>query len=62
MSLNDAHKEENEKEVRHKYILKYKLKHDDAVKYSIGDLVRIYKYKDIYTKKFGIRFTEEVLK
>ena len=62
MSPNDAHKEENEKEVRHTYIVKYKLKHDDTVKYSIGDLVRIYKYKDIFTKKSGIRFTEEVVK
>ena len=62
MSFNDAHKEENEKEVRHTYIVKYKLKHDDTVKYSVGDLVRIYKYKDIFTKKSGIRFTEEVFK
>ena len=30
MSPNDAHKEENEKEVRHKYIVKYKLKHDNT--------------------------------
>ena len=29
MSPNDAHKEENEKEVRHTYIVKYQLKHDD---------------------------------
>ena len=41
MSPNDAHKEENKKEVRCAYIVKYKLKHDDTVKYSIGDLVRI---------------------
>ena len=32
MSPNDAHKDENENEVRHKYIVKYKLKHDDTVK------------------------------
>ena len=38
------------------------MKHDDKVKYSIGDLVRIYKYKDIYTKKSGITFTEKVFK
>ena len=62
MSPNDAHKEENEKEVRHTYIVKYNLKHDDTVKYVIGDLVRIYKYKDTFTKKSGIRFTEEVFK
>ena len=62
MSPNDAHKDENEKEVRHTYIVKYKLKPDDTVKYSISDLVRIYKYKDIYTKKSGMRFTEEVFK
>ena len=62
MSPNDAHKEENENEVRHTYIVKYKLKHDDTVKYAFGDLVRIYKYKDIFTKKSGIRFTEEVFK
>ena len=43
MSPNDAHKEENEKEIRHKYIVKYKLKHDDTVKYFVGDLVLIYK-------------------
>ena len=43
MSINDAHKDENDKEVRHQYIVKYKLKHDDKVKYSVGDLVRIYK-------------------
>ena len=43
MSPNDAHIEENEKEVRYKYMVKYKLKHDDTVKYSVGELVRIYK-------------------
>ena len=53
ISSNDAHKEENEKDVRHTYIVKYKLKHDDIVKYAIGDLVRIYKYKDTFTKKSG---------
>ena len=62
MSSNDAHKEENGKEVRHKYIVKYKFKHDDTVKYSVGDLVRIYKWKDTFTKKLGSRFTEEVFK
>ena len=62
MSPNDAHKDENEMEVRHQYIVKYKLKHDDTVKYAIGDLVRIYKYKDTFTKKSGNRFTEEVFK
>ena len=62
MSPNDAHKEENEKKVRHTYIVKYKLKHDDTVKYAIGDLVRIYKYKDTFTKKSGRRFTKEVFK
>ena len=62
MSPNDAHKDENEKEVRHQYIVKYKLKHDDTVKYAIGDLVRNYKYKDTFTKKSGSRFTEEVFK
>ena len=51
MSPNNAHKEENNKEVRHTYIVKYKLKHDDTVKYAVGDLVIIYKYKDIITKK-----------
>ena len=60
ISPNDAHKEENEKEVRHRYIVKYKLKHDDTVKYNVGDLIRIYKYKDIFTKKSYIRFTVEV--
>ena len=39
MSPNDAYKEKNEKQVTHKYIVKYKLKHDDKVKYSVGDLV-----------------------
>ena len=62
MSPNDDNKEENEKEVRHTYIVKYNIKHDDTVKYAVGDLVRIYKYKDIFTKKSGIRFTEEVFK
>ena len=62
MSPNDAHKEENEKEVKHAYIVKYKLKHDDTVKYSVGNLVRIYKWKDTFTKKIGSRFTEEVFK
>ena len=62
MSPNDSHKEENEKDVRHKYIVKYKLKHDYTVKYSVGDLVRIYKRKDTFTKKSGSRFTEEVFK
>ena len=62
MSPNDAHKEENEKEVRHKYIVIYKLKHDDTVKYSVNDLVRIYKWKDTFTKKSGSSFTEEVIK
>ena len=38
--------------------MKYKLKHDDTVKYSVGDLVRIYKWKDTFTKKSGSRFTE----
>ena len=42
--------------------MKYNLKHDDTVKYSVSTLVRIYKYKDIFTKKSGIRFTEEVFK
>ena len=63
MSPNDAHKEENEKEVRHKYIVKNKLKHDDTVKYSVGDSVKIYKWKDTFTKNnSGRRFTEEVFK
>ena len=62
MSPNDAHKEENEKEVRLQYIIKYKLKHDDTVKYAIYNLVRIYKCKDTFTKKSGSRFTEEVFK
>ena len=38
------------------------MKHNDTVKYAIGDLVRIYKYKDTFTKKSGSRFTEEVFK
>ena len=62
MSPNDAHKEQNEKEVRHTYSVKYKLKHDDTVKYAVGELVRIYKWKDTFTKKSGSRFTEEVFK
>ena len=62
MSPNDAHKDENEKEVKHKFIVKYKLKHDDTVKYFVGDLVWIYKWKDTCTKKSGSRFTDEVLK
>ena len=62
MSPIDAHKEENEKEVRHQYIVNYKLKHDDTVKYAVVDLVRIYKYKNTLTKKSGSRFTEEVFK
>ena len=62
MSSNDAHRVENEKEVIHTYIVKYILKHDDIVKYAVGDLVRIYKYKDIFTKKSGTRFTEVVFK
>ena len=32
----------NEIEVWHKYIVKYKLKHDDTVKYFVSDLVIIY--------------------
>ena len=62
MSPIYAHKEEKEKEVRHQYIIKYKLKHDDTVKYTIGDLVRMYKYKDTFTKKSGGRFTVKVCK
>ena len=31
MSPNDAHKEMNVKEVRHQYIIKNKLKHDETV-------------------------------
>ena len=62
MSPNNAHKEENNKEVKHKYIMKYKLKQYDIVKYSIGDLVRIYKWKDTFTIKSGSRFTEDVFK
>ena len=42
--------------------MKYKLKHNYTVKYSVGDLVRIYKWKDTFTKKSGNRFTEEVFK
>ena len=62
MFPNDAHKEENETRIRHEYIIKYKLKHDDKKKYSVGDLVRIYKWKDTFTKKSGARFTDEVFK
>ena len=51
MSSNYAHKEENEKQVRHKYIVNYKWKHDDTVKYAVGDVVRIYKYKNTVKKK-----------
>ena len=47
---------------KHKYIVKYKLKHDYTIKYSVGDLVWIYKWKDTFTKKSGSRFTEEVVK
>ena len=61
MSPNVADRKENEKEVSHKYIVKYKLKHD-TVKYSVCDLVRIYKWKDTFTKKSGSRFTAEVFK
>ena len=60
MSPNDAHKEENE--VKHKYIVKYILKYDDTVKYSVDDLVRFYKRKDTFTTMSGSRFTEEVFK
>ena len=42
MNPNDVHKKEYEKEVRHKYILKYKLKHDNTVKYDVDDLVKIF--------------------
>ena len=38
------------------------MKHDDRVKYSIGDVVRIYQWKDTFTKSSGSRFTEEVFK
>ena len=62
MNPIDAHTKENDKEVGHTYIVKYKLKHNDTVKYDVGDLVRIYKYKDIFTKKCCIIFTEEVFK
>ena len=62
MSPNDAHKEENKQKVRHKYIVKYKLKHNDTVKYSVGYLVRIYKWKNTFTKKSGNRFTEKCSK
>ena len=37
MISNDAHKEENKKEIKHKHIVKYKLKHDDTVKYFVGN-------------------------
>ena len=43
MSPTNAHKKENENEVRHKFIVKYQLKHADTVKYFVGDLIRIYK-------------------
>ena len=38
------------------------MKHDDTVKYSIDDLVRIYKWKDTFTKKSGSKYTKEVFK
>ena len=38
------------------------MKHDDTVKYSVADLVRIYKWKDTFTKKSISRFTKEVFK
>ena len=38
------------KKVRHWYIVKYKLKHDDTIQYSINDLVRMYKWKDTFKK------------
>ena len=62
MSPNDAHKTENEKEVRHKYIVKYKLKHDDKVKYSVGDFVRIYKWKDTSIKKVVLDLQKKCFK
>ena len=40
--------------------MKYKLKHDDKVKYSVCDLVRIFKWKDTFTKKSNSGFTEIV--
>ena len=42
------------------YIVKYKLKQDDKVKFNVGDLVRIYKYKNTFDKKSGKRFTDSV--
>ena len=50
------------KKVKYKYIVKYKLNHNDTVKYSVCDLVRIYKWKDIFTKISESRFTEKVFK
>ena len=62
MSPNDDHKDENENKVRHKYIVKYKLKHDDTDKYFVGYLVRIYKWKDTFTKKSNSRLKKQVFK
>ena len=50
------------KKVRHKYIVKYNSKHDYKVKYSIGDVVRIYQCKTTFTKQFCTRFTDKVFK
>ena len=38
------------------------MKHDGTVNYFVGDLVRIYKYKNTYTKNSGSRFREEMFK
>ena len=34
--------------------------HDDKVKYTFGDLVRMYKWKNSFSKMSGSRFTEKV--
>ena len=60
LSPIDAHKKENESKVQEEYNKRF-IPQGEA-KFKEGDHVRIYKYKDVFTKKSGQRFTDEVFK
>ena len=42
MSPNNGYTEKSKK-IIHKYIVKYTLKHNNSVKFSVGNVVKIYK-------------------
>jgi hypothetical protein len=58
MNPVDAHLPDNHEKVKAEYDKRYISQ--QTPKFEVGDLVRLYKYKDTFEKKSGKRFTDEL--